>query len=150
MMDILPMTHWTWLMLGLVLLVLELMFSLLYFLWLGAAALVTAGALYLGPTMGWDMQILLFSVFSIVNILLARRYLSSKSLTGDQSNLNCRGQQYVGRVFTLIEPIANGYGKIAVDDTQWRVTGPPLEAGASVRVVAANGSVLDVEQVESA
>ena len=149
MTEILAMTHWSWLILGLGLLVLELVASFLFFLWLGVSALVTAGVLYLYPDMRWEVQFLLFSGLSVVSIVLSRKYLFRKQVASDQPDLNRRGQQYVGRVFTLIQPINNGYGKISVDDTQWLVTGLPLDAGARVRVVAADGSVLDVEEAES-
>lgn len=150
MTDLLVMTHWSWLVLGLGLLVLELVASFLFFLWLGVSALATAGVLYLYPDMRWEAQFLLFSGLSVVSIVLSRKILFRKQVASDQPDLNRRGQQYVGRVFTLIEPITNGYGKISVDDTQWRVTGPPLEAGSNVRVVSVNGSVLDVEAAETA
>ncbi len=140
---------WLWLMLGFSLLILELAVSSLFFLWLSVAALITGGVLFLYPTMGWEIQLLLFSILSVVSLVLSRRYVSRKQIASDLPALNRRGQQYVGRIFTLIEPIANGYGKVAVDDTQWRVSGPPLEVGARVRVIAAHGAVLEVEAVSS-
>ena len=150
MIDIFTMTHWSWLVLGLGLLVMELVASFLFFLWLGVAALVTGAVLWMYPGMQWEVQVLLFSVLSIVSIVLSRKFFSHRQIESDLPNLNRRGQQYVGRVFTLTEPITNGYGKISVDDSHWRVTGPPLESGVHVRVVAAKGSVLDVEAVEAA
>ncbi|MEJ2176943.1 MAG: NfeD family protein [Gammaproteobacteria bacterium] len=149
MVDIFAMTHWSWLVLGLGLLVLELVVPAMFFLWLGISALVTGLVLYLSPDMSWQGQFLLFSVLSVVSILLSRRFFSNKQIETELPNLNRRGQQYVGRVFTLIEPIKNGYGKISVDDSQWRVTGPALEKGVQVKVVSAKGSVFEVEPVES-
>lgn len=149
MVDISAMTHWSWLVLGLGLLVLELVVPAMFFLWLGISALVTGLVLYLFPDMSWQGQFLLFSVLSVVSILLSRRFFSNKQIETELPNLNRRGQQYVGRVFTLIEPIKNGYGKISVDDSQWRVTGPALEKGVQVKVVSAKGSVFEVEPVES-
>jgi len=148
MFDIFAMTHWSWLILGLVLLVLELVAPIAFFLWLGASALVTALVLFLLPDMAWQLQFLLFSVLSVVSILVSRKYLFRQKIKSELPNLNRRSQQYVGRVFTLTEPITNGYGKISVDDSQWRVTGPALEKGSAVRVTSANGSVFEVEAVE--
>jgi hypothetical protein len=48
----------------------------------------------------------------------------------------------------LERPIVNGRGKIHVDDTRWIVEGKDLPTGSVVRVVAADGVVLRVEQVE--
>ncbi|MGB5709070.1 MAG: NfeD family protein [Arenicellales bacterium] len=148
MIDIFFMTHWSWLVLGLGLLVLELVVPAMFFLWLGVSALVTALVLYLFPEISWQVQFLLFSVLSVASILLSRRLFSNKQIDTELPNLNRRGQQYVGRVFTLVEPITNGYGKISVDDSQWRVTGPALEKGAKVKVTAARGSVFEVEAVQ--
>lgn len=63
----------------------------------------------------------------------------------DVPALNRRGEQYIGRVFTLTEPIVNGVGKVKVDDTTWKVNGDDMEAGAKVRVVAIDGTVFKVE-----
>ena len=136
-------------MLGLGLLVLELVVPAMFFLWLGVSALVTALVLYLFPEISWQVQFLLFSVLSVASILVSRRLFSNKQIDTELPNLNRRGQQYVGRVFTLVEPITNGYGKISVDDSQWRVTGPALEKGAKVKVTAARGSVFEVEAVKN-
>lgn len=145
MIDVFAMTHWSWLILGLGLLVLELIVTFTYFLWLGASALVTGLVLFLYPEMSWQLQFLLFSVLAVASILLSWKFLVSKRGKGEHSSLNRRGQQYVGRVFTLTEAINNGYGKISVDDSHWRVTGPPLAEGVAVKVIAADGSVLAVE-----
>ncbi len=136
-------------MLGLLLLVLELVVPAMFFLWLGVSALVTALVLYLFPEISWQVQFLLFSVLSVASILVSRRLFSNKQIDTELPNLNRRGQQYVGRVFTLVEPITNGYGKISVDDSQWRVTGPAMEKGEKVKVTAARGSVFEVEAVKN-
>lgn len=66
----------------------------------------------------------------------------------DAPTLNRRGQQYVGRVFTLSEAIVNGVGKIKVDDTLWKVKGKDTEVGKRVRVTEVDGVVLLVESVD--
>ena len=63
----------------------------------------------------------------------------------DQSSLNLRGQQYVGKTFVLEQPIAEGRGKLRVGDTLWSAEGPDLDAGKRVRVTAVKGTVLVVE-----
>ena len=61
------------------------------------------------------------------------------------SALNRRGHALVGQTFTLEAPIADGSGRIRVGNSSWRVTGPNAPAGASVRVVRADGATLVVE-----
>ncbi len=147
MIDIFAMNHWSWLILGLALLVLELTAPFMFFLWLGISAIVTALVLFFVPEMSWEFQFLIFSVLSIVSVVASRKYFAKNPLTSELPKLNRREQQYVGRVFTLIEPITNGYGKISVDDSQWRVKGPKLAEGQQVKVVSADGGIFEVEPV---
>lgn len=144
------MTYWTWLVLGLVLMALELLAPFTFFLWLGVSALVTALVAYLAPAVAgtWQSQLLIFSVLSVFSIWISRRYLVTRQTKSELPHLNRRAQQYVGRVFTLTEAIENGYGKISVDDTRWQVKGPALPKGASVKAIGADGSVLTVVAVE--
>jgi membrane protein implicated in regulation of membrane protease activity len=64
----------------------------------------------------------------------------------DHPALNRRAQQYVGRRFTLDEPIVNGYGKLRVGDSVWSVSGSDLPAGTQVTVTGTSGVVLLVEK----
>ncbi len=141
------MTFWAWLIVGLVLLGLELLAPLTYFLWLGVSALVTTVIIYLMPETTWQMQFLIFSGLSVISIVLSRKYLVNKQTESDVPNLNRRGQQYVGRIFTLSENIEQGTGKIRVDDSYWSVTGPSLPKGTEVRVTGADGPVFSVEPI---
>jgi len=52
---------------------------------------------------------------------------------------------YIGQVFTLVEPISAGTGKIRVGDTVWLAQGRDAPAGGQVRVVGVNGAILQVE-----
>ncbi|WP_346433040.1 NfeD family protein [Breoghania sp.] len=77
--------------------------------------------------------------------------MNSKRAAGDDDDdpaLNRRGAHYVGREFVLGEPIAQGVDRLHVDDTVWRISGPDLPAGAKVRVVEVDGSVLKVAASE--
>ena len=143
----LDMSYWHWIIFGLVLLALELVAPVAFFLWIGASALVTAVAMLVFPELSWQAQFLIFSVLSVFSIILSRMFLVKRQTKSDSPNLNRRGQQYVGRVFTLSESIEQGNGKIEVDDTHWAVRGPTLPKGSEVRVMEADGSVLVVEPV---
>jgi membrane protein implicated in regulation of membrane protease activity len=145
MVLLLDLTFWSWLVIGLALLALELLAPFTFFLWLGASALVTALVLLVAPETSWQMQFLVFSVLSVASIIISRRYLVKHQTESEVPNLNRRAQQYVGKIFTLSEGIEQGVGKIRVDDTYWKVTGPTLDKGAEVRVVAAEGAVFTVE-----
>jgi hypothetical protein len=136
---------WTWIVLGLVLMGLELLAPGVFFLWLGFAAVAT-GLLDWAFGLSWQAAALTFAVLSVGSVL-AGRALTRRPDEEDEgpSALNRRGHALIGRVFTLETPIADGAGRIRVDDSSWRVTGPAAPAGASVRVVRVEGATLVVE-----
>jgi len=139
--------HW-WIIAGL-LLILELILPSFFFLWLGIAAAATGFVLLVLPSMPMEWQLVIFSVASVIAVLAWRKYRETRPVESDQPNLNRRGQQYVGRVFTLDRPIQNGVGKVEVDDSTWRVKGPDLPAGTHVKVTGVDGVVFVVAREEN-
>ena len=136
---------WYWWVAGLVLIGIEVFMPGTFFLWMGVAAGVVGLGLLFWPGLSLDYQLLTFAVVSIGTVALWRIYLRKNPPESDAPALNRRGRQYVGRVFVLSEAIQNGTGKIRVDDTTWKVTGPDLPEGARVRVTAVEGTALEVE-----
>ncbi|MBE9541419.1 MAG: NfeD family protein, partial [Proteobacteria bacterium] len=65
----------------------------------------------------------------------------------DHPLLNKRGAQYIGRVFSLIEPIENGRGKIRVDDSIWTVQGEDCPVDTKVEVTSVDGTLFVVKLV---
>jgi membrane protein implicated in regulation of membrane protease activity len=137
--------YWHWWVLGVVFVILEVLSPGVFLIWMGVAAGVVGVALWLFPGMGWEFQLLLFAGFSVASLLLWQLFLRSHPTATDEPRLNRRGEQYVGRVFTLTEPVVNGMGKIRVDDSSWRIRGPDCDAGTRVRVTGVDGVVLEVE-----
>ncbi|MFT5770285.1 MAG: hypothetical protein ACI9H8_002271 [Lysobacterales bacterium] len=137
--------HW-WIAAGL-LLILELTTPTFFFLWLGIAAAATGLVLLVFPGLSVETQLVLFAVLSVVAIIAWRRFRENNPVISDQPNLNRRGEQYVGRIFTLAQAIENGVGKVTVDDSTWRVVGVDLPAGTKVRVDGVDGVVFQVVEV---
>lgn len=137
-------SHWHWWILAVALVILEVFAPGAFFLWLGIAAGAVGVLAYLAPAMGWEYQVLTFSVLSVVSIVIWRRYFRTLPDDTDQPTLNRRGEQYVGRLFTLTEPIVNGLGKITVDDSTWKIHGEDCPAGTRVEVTGVEGTILKV------
>lgn len=135
--------EWSWVVLGLILLGLEILAPGTVFLWFGLSAIVVGiVALVFGLT--WQVHVALFLVLSLASLLIGRRLMQKlASETGDPG-LNKRGSRYVGREFTLASPLTDGTGKLAIDDTIWRISGPDLPAGTKIRVDAVSGARLVV------
>ncbi len=137
--------HWHWWILATALLVLEVFAPGAFFMWMGISAVVVGALVMLAPELGWEYQIFAFAVLSVASIVVWRHYFRKHPLQTDQPALNRRGEQYVGRTFTLAEPIDNGSGKIRVDDTTWKIIGEDCDSGSRVRVVGVDGVLLKVE-----
>jgi inner membrane protein len=135
---------WHWWVLAAVLAVAETLVPGAVAIWFAASAVVV-GALVLVLPVPWQLQMLVFAVLGVVACLVYRHYRGTRDLDSDLPQLNKRAAQYVGQTFTLIEPLAQGDGKIVLGDTVWRVHGADLPAGARVRVTAVRGSVFEVE-----
>ena len=136
---------WSWIVLGLVLMGLELLAPGAFLLWLGLAAVLT-GILDWAFGLSWQAALLAFAVLSVAAVLIARAMTRHKDEEDEgRPALNRRGQSLVGRVFILDDPIAGGSGRLRVDDSSWRIVGPDAPAGASVRVVRVDGATLVVE-----
>ena len=147
-MGLLPdqLAHTHWWILGVALVILEVLLPAFFFLWLGFAAGVVGVLVWLFPEMGWKAQVLWFSAVSVASVGLWHGFLKKHPTVTDQPTLNRRGSQYIGRTFTLTDPIVNGRGRIRVDDTGWQVAGAAdLPAGGQVRVTGVQGTLLLVE-----
>lgn len=138
-------TYWSWWLLGLVLIILEMLLPGTFMLWLGIAALGVGLVVLLLPALDWQWQWLLFAVLSLVSLTVWWAYFRRHPFHSEEPLLNRRGHHYIGRVFTLDVPIVNGQGKLRVDDSVWKITGEDRPAGTQVRVTGVDGVVLKVE-----
>jgi len=135
---------WTWWILGLVLLAVEVMAPGFFFLWFGIAAILI-GISALLIAWPWQLQIVGFGILSLISAIIGRKMLGYRDVESDDPNLNIRAARLEGRIFVLTEPIEAGSGRMKVDDSIWRVAGPDLPAGAKVMVTGADGTTLKVE-----
>ncbi len=135
--------NWNWFIAGGVLLAIEVFAPGTYMLWLGLAAIAT-GVIGWVIAMSWQTQIILFAVLAVISVLIGRKLQPTMETDSDRPFLNRRADAFVGRVFTLDEPIVGGSGRVRIDDTTWRVTGPDCPAGSKVRVEKADGATLIV------
>lgn len=136
---------WYWLIAAVVMIILEMVLPAAYFLWMGISAFVVGLLLYAMPDMHLLVQIVIFSALSVITLVLYKRYQRANPIVNDEPSLNRRGEQYIGRLFTLDVAIVNGVGKVKVDDSTWKVKGSDMPAGMKVRVVSVDGTVFNVE-----
>ncbi|UFK38306.1 NfeD family protein [Pectobacterium parvum] len=140
--------HWFWLSLGGLLLAAEMLGASGYSLWSGLSA-VLVGLLTGVMPMGWPWQGTIFAILTIVTALLWWYWLRKRTLSRPQSMLNQRGQQLVGLRATLTDPVINGFGRVNIGDSSWRVKSEQdLPVGTQVEVIAIDGITLYVRPIE--
>lgn len=134
---------WSWWVLGLVLLALELVMPGFVLVWFGVAAILVGG---LALVADWSVQTLalVWAAASIVLLVVGRRWFVRDVDRSSEPLLNDRAGRLVGRVFTLAEPLGENGGRLHVDDTVWRITGPLLPTGSRVVVRSVSGTTLVV------
>jgi len=142
---------WTWWVVGLVLLALEIAVPGTFFLWFGVSALVV-GAIslavdwgWLGFGWGWQVQSVVWLVVAVVCLIASRLLLRKQERApGTEPEINARAARYYGRSYVLLEPIVEGSGRLNIDDTVWRISGPDCPAGTRVVVAGSDGARLKV------
>jgi hypothetical protein len=134
---------WSWWVLGLILLGLELFVPGFVLVWFGVAAILVG---LLALIVDWPVQTLalIWAGVSIVLLLVGRRWFVASAAHSADPLLNDRAGRLIGRVFTLAEPLTENGGRLVVDDSVWRITGPLLPVGTKVVVKAAQGTTLVV------
>lgn len=148
------MTNWIamggtsfWIVLGLVLIAVETIAPGFFLLWLGLAAVAT-GLTMLLVTLGWQGAALLFVLYAAISIAIGWKLMGSRFRSpSDAAQLNNRGPALVGQTFTLDRPLLGGEGQMKVGDSVWRITGPDMVKGATVRVSSIDGATLVVTPV---
>ncbi|MEZ5815087.1 MAG: NfeD family protein [Alphaproteobacteria bacterium] len=142
------MIYWHWWVLAGVFFILEVLSMSFFFLWIGVSAVLIGLLLLIAPDMAWQLQFSLWAAISVAGAIGWRVYKKKNpdAIKSDQPNLNRRGDQYVGRTFTLENAIENGFGKVKVDDSIWKVEcAQDLPAGKKIKVTAVDGTVLQVD-----
>lgn len=145
MAQVLENAHWFWLSLGGLLLAAEMLGAAGYLLWSGIAALLTGILAWLLP-LDWAWQSTAFAVLTVIAALSWWQWLRRRLEKQPSPVLNQRGQQLIGLHTTLSEPLVNGFGRINIGDSSWRIQAEQdLPAGTVVEVTAVEGITLQVK-----
>ena len=92
--------YWHWWAFAALLLIAEIALPITFFLWMSIAAVVT-GLLMLAVDMSWQIQLIIFSILSVISIVASRIYLKNNPIESDDIQLSRRGDQHIGKVYTL-------------------------------------------------
>ena len=140
---------WGWMILGMILVVIEIFAPSTIVLWFGVSALAVGGIVLIFADIGWQYQLLMFALFSVILLFTARRYLLKyQDKNSDEPSLNQRGTHLIGRHVKIAEKIENGVGKVSVGDSLWLAHADnDIAKGVSVEIIAVEGTALKVKAV---
>lgn len=135
---------WLWMIGGVVLLTAEILVPGVFLVWIGIAAVVT-GLFALLFGIGIAGQLGLFALYSVLAVMVGRRFYGVKGAESADPRLNDRAAQLVGKRVLVIQPVDEDSGRVRVGDSEWSARGGPAEPGQRVRITGVEGNCLIVE-----
>jgi len=109
------------------------------------AALYGLFAIYKGIPGGW-IWLAAGLVFLVADLIIDQKW--SRWATSSEPDLNRRGDQLIGQIVAVVEPIERGgRGSVRAADSVWPAEGAEVGRGARVRITGCKGTVLTVETV---
>jgi membrane protein implicated in regulation of membrane protease activity len=135
---------WLWMIGGVLLLIMELIAPGFFLVFIGAAALATGFfAVMLG--LGLVPQLALFALYSIIAVMVGRRFYNVRGIESSDPHLNDRAARMVGRSVIVVTAVDEHSGRVRVGDSEWSARGGPAEPGERVRITGVEGNCLIVE-----
>ena len=102
-----------------------------------AAGLLTGLVAWLFPGLSIGVQVLLFSVVTVLSILAWRLFRQKNpEPESPDPELNNRLSAFVGQEHVLKDPIVSGRGRMRLGDGTWTILGPDLPVGSRVKITA--------------
>lgn len=141
---------WVWLIIGIILITFEAIGVGGFLLGIGIAALCQALILLIFGSMSWQVQVVLFSINSIIFSVLYWKYFRSFNQKSDNSLINDRASQLIGKSVEINQPLVNGQGRVQIGDTLWKVESEDtLTEGSKATVISSKGMILILKQIET-
>ncbi len=135
---------WLWTIGGVLLLATEMLVPGVFLVWIGIAAIVT-GLFALLFGIGIAGQLGLFALYSVLAVMVGRRFYAVKGSDNVDVLLNDPGARMIGRRVTVVTAVDEDSGRVRVGDSEWSARGGPAEPGDRVRITRVEGNCLIVE-----
>ncbi|OWK32754.1 NfeD family protein [Sphingomonas mucosissima] len=136
-----------WLLVAVVLAAAELAVPGVFLVFLGVAAAIVSAATFVLPDLPIAAQLGAFAMWSVVAVLIGRRWYEEYPVETSDPLLNDRARRLVGETVTVANPIVGGHGRVRVGDGEWPATGPDAALGARMRIISVDNGILIVEPV---
>jgi membrane protein implicated in regulation of membrane protease activity len=137
-----------WFLIGILLLLLELVIPGLFIIFFSAGAWITALISLLVP-IGVNLQILIFTVSSVVAVITLRKYLKRRFFSRDENDPESLLEEFIGKkglAETDISP--EKPGKVSFKGTLWNAESDvPIPKGHSVEIIGKESIILKVKPI---
>ncbi len=132
-----------WLIVAIIFFIIEVASFTLLFLWLGIAALLVSVIALIVPDISFTNQLFCFAITATLAVISWVLFFKSKQKRIGDKRMNNRAERYVGYSVALIEPVSNGYSKVKIEDSLWKVRcSAEADKGDMVTIIGTDGTVL--------
>lgn len=142
------MQYWQLLLfVGFILIIIEMIAPMMFFLNLAFACFVTAFVAFF--VKDWNILIPVFVVFSAIFLLFLRPLLIRNKENEKKTGVE---EKYIGKVAKAKETITSNSGVISIYNERWEArseSGEEIPAGSDVKIVRNESLILYVEKVNS-
>ena len=135
---------WLWLIGGVVLLIAEIIAPGFFLVFVGAAAMAT-GVFALLFGLGTPAQLALFALYTLIAVMIGRRFYAQSSAESSDPLLNDRSARLIGKTVVVVDAIGADGGRVRVGDSEWTARGGPAAVGERVTITSVDGNCLMVE-----
>jgi membrane protein implicated in regulation of membrane protease activity len=139
---------WIWAIGGVLLLIAEIIAPGFFLVFVGAAAIAT-GLFTLLFDLGTAPQLILFAVYSVLAVLIGKRWYGEPDTVDENLRLNDPSRRLVGKTVTVVEQVDDHAGRVRVGDGEWNARGGPAAPGERAKVTGVEGNCLIVEPIGS-
>ncbi len=136
-----------WIIAAVVLGIAELLVPGVFLIFLAIAAGVVGIVTLAMPDLPIAAQLGAFGAWSIVSVLIGRRWYADHPVATNDPLLNDRSARIVGEIVVVTEAIVGGRGRVRVGDGEWPASGPDAEVGARMRVVAVKAGIVELAAI---
>ena len=139
---------WIWLYSGSFLMLAEIVSPGFVIFFFGLGAATVAACKWAFPSLSLAWQLALFSITSIIYLLVLRRYMK-RLFMGETAESLGLASEYVGRLGKVVQAIRpNVPGRILLGDAEWAAAASELiDVGTEVKVVAQDNLTMRVEKI---
>jgi len=145
--DLLAHAAMLWIIAAVALGVAELLVPGVFLIFLAIAAGVVGIVTLAMPDLPIAAQLGAFGVWSVVSVLIGRRWYADHPVATNDPLLNDRAARMVGEIVVVTEAVVGGRGRVRVGDGEWPASGPDAAVGARMRVVTVKAGIVELAAV---